>query len=85
MKKFCLAMIHWYQKHLSPFIGRDCRFTPSCSHYAEEAIVRFGVVRGCFLAAKRLLRCNPFGGYGVDPVPETWEQAKRKSRFARKN
>ena len=78
MKKVCLAMIHWYQRHLSPHLGNCCRFTPSCSHYAEEAIERFGAFRGCILAAKRLFRCNPWGGSGYDPVPETWEQRKRK-------
>ena len=80
MKKICLAMIHWYQRHLSPLIGQECRFSPSCSHYAEEAIERFGALRGCILAAKRLCRCNPWGGSGYDPVPETWEQTKRKNK-----
>ena len=82
MKRFCIGLIHWYQKHLSPFIGQDCRFTPSCSHYTEEAITRFGVLRGCLLGIKRICRCNPWGGSGYDPVPESWEQAKRKKRSA---
>jgi putative membrane protein insertion efficiency factor len=50
--------------HLSP-----CRFVPSCSEYAVEAITRYGSLRGVSLAARRLLRCHPFGGWGVDPVP----------------
>ncbi|MBT8338564.1 MAG: membrane protein insertion efficiency factor YidD [Desulfatitalea sp.] len=63
------AMIYAYQLILSPIFGGCCRFQPSCSRYAAEAIRRFGVVRGCWLAIKRVLRCNPWCMGGYDPVP----------------
>lgn len=59
-----------YQLTLSGLLGRHCRFEPTCSHYAQEAVMRFGVVRGGWLALKRIARCGPFGGHGYDPVPE---------------
>ena len=60
-----------YKLTLSPFIGRSCRFTPTCSDYALEAIERFGWLRGGWLATKRLVRCNPWCASGEDPVPRT--------------
>lgn len=59
-----------YKWTLSPLIGRACRFAPTCSEYAAEALVRHGPVRGGVLAARRLCRCHPWGGSGWDPVPE---------------
>ncbi len=61
--------IRLYQWTLSPFLGRQCRFYPTCSHYAHEAIEEFGAVRGSVLAARRLGRCHPFHPGGVDLVP----------------
>jgi hypothetical protein len=61
--------IRGYQLVVSPMLGPACRFEPSCSHYAAEAVERHGVVRGAWLALRRLLRCQPFGGCGYDPVP----------------
>ena len=61
--------IRWYQKWISPGLGRNCRFTPSCSQYAIEAITVHGVLKGGLLALWRILRCNPWGGHGFDPVP----------------
>ena len=61
--------IRAYKLMLSPWIGRQCRFAPSCSAYAEEALIRHGPWRGGFLASRRLCRCHPFGGSGYDPVP----------------
>jgi putative membrane protein insertion efficiency factor len=58
-----------YKLTLSPWIGRACRFYPSCSDYAAEALIQHGPVRGGWLAARRLCRCQPFGGSGFDPVP----------------
>jgi putative membrane protein insertion efficiency factor len=49
-----------------------CRFTPTCSHYAEEALTRYGLIHGSYLTLRRLLRCHPWGAYGIDPVPNQW-------------
>lgn len=64
-----LLPIKFYQRCISPFTPPVCRFTPSCSHYAVEAIVKYGPVKGLWLAIKRIARCNPWGGSGYDPVP----------------
>jgi uncharacterized protein len=65
-----LAAIRIYQLTLSGWLGGQCRFSPTCSRYAEEAIRSLGATRGSFLAARRVLRCNPFGRGGLDPVPQ---------------
>ena len=70
MKKILLFFLKAYKKVISPILPPSCRFTPTCSEYAMEAITRFGVVRGTLLGAYRLLRCNPFCRGGYDPVPE---------------
>jgi putative membrane protein insertion efficiency factor len=64
-----LAAIRTYQLTLSGWLGGQCRFSPTCSRYAEEAIRSLGATRGSFLATRRVLRCNPFGRGGLDPVP----------------
>jgi hypothetical protein len=63
------AVIRVYQLLMAPVLPPSCRYLPSCSHYAEEAIARHGPWRGTFLAARRLRRCHPWGGSGYDPVP----------------
>ncbi len=68
-----IAAVRAYQALLSPFLGGACKFHPSCSHYAVEAIERHGARRGARLAAGRLLRCRPFSNGGFDPVPEAEE------------
>ncbi|HEV2305066.1 MAG TPA: membrane protein insertion efficiency factor YidD [Candidatus Acidoferrales bacterium] len=70
-KWLALAILRVYQVFLGPFFGGACRFEPSCSAYAYEAIERFGAARGAWLGMKRLLRCRPFSAGGYDPVPET--------------
>ena len=62
--------IRGYQLLLAPVLPPSCRFFPSCSHYAEEAIARHGPLRGGFFAVRRICRCHPWGGSGYDPVPE---------------
>ena len=70
MKKLLLKMIRFYRRHISPYKPACCRFTPTCSAYAMEAIEKYGVIKGGFLALKRILRCNPFyKGDFIDPVP----------------
>jgi uncharacterized protein len=63
------AIIHVYQLFISPLFPASCRYTPTCSAYAVEAIERYGVVRGSWLAARRIARCHPFRPGGHDPVP----------------
>ncbi len=69
MEKVLLGLIRAYQLTLSPFIGQHCRFTPSCSRYAAEAIRVHGSAKGSWLAIKRIGRCHPFCEGGIDPVP----------------
>lgn len=70
MKTILLKLIHFYQRHISPYRSACCRFTPTCSAYAMEAIQKHGAFKGGFLAVKRILRCNPFyKGDPYDPVP----------------
>ena len=63
-----IALIRLYQRRLSPLLPRRCRYHPTCSAYAVQAIESFGILRGCVLAAWRILRCNPFSHGGYDPV-----------------
>ena len=78
MRKALLVLIRFYRKHLSGLKSAPtCRFTPTCSEYAYEAIQRFGALRGGALALWRILRCNPFGGSGYDPVPEQFHLGKK--------
>ncbi|SHI23713.1 hypothetical protein SAMN02745129_0337 [Ferrimonas marina] len=65
-----LAPIRGYQRWISPMLGPRCRFTPSCSHYAVEAISERGVLYGCWLAIVRILKCHPLHPGGHDPVPK---------------
>ena len=69
MKFLVLKIIRVYQKYLSPLLGPSCRFHPTCSEYAFQAVETYGVFRGGFLAIKRILKCNPWGGSGADPLP----------------
>jgi putative membrane protein insertion efficiency factor len=64
-----LRLLRMYKILVSPMFAGSCRFLPSCSDYAAEAVTRFGVARGSVLAAWRLARCHPLGAHGVDPVP----------------
>lgn len=69
MKKISISVIRFYQKKISPLFPPRCRFYPTCSQYAVEAIERFGVFKGGLLGLWRLLRCNPLFPGGFDPVP----------------
>jgi putative membrane protein insertion efficiency factor len=75
-QRIALALIRSYKVLFSPMYAGSCRFLPSCSDYAAEAVARHGVVRGSFLAARRLARCNPFGAHGLDPVPTPRVQSR---------
>ena len=64
-----ILMIRIYKNLLSPLLPNACRYNPTCSQYAEEAIKKYGIFRGIFLGAKRIARCHPWGGHGYDPLP----------------
>ncbi|MCI7554198.1 MAG: membrane protein insertion efficiency factor YidD [Tenericutes bacterium] len=69
MKKIILKLINLYQ--ITPLSSHKmCRFTPTCSEYAKQAITKYGVLKGLFLSIKRILKCHPFGKYGYDPLKE---------------
>ena len=70
MKSLLLSLVRLYQYLISPLLGPRCRFHPSCSHYAIEALEKHGARRGGWLAVKRIARCHPFRPGGFDPVPE---------------
>jgi uncharacterized protein len=69
MKKIALLLIRLYQKTISRVLPPSCRFTPSCSHYGYEAIEKYGLIKGGWLAVKRVSRCHPLNPGGYDPVP----------------
>ncbi len=74
--------IRFYQKFITPFTPPSCRFTPTCSEYARQALLKHGPLKGMLLAVWRISRCHPWGGSGYDPVPETFAI---KTLFARHN
>ena len=69
MKRIALGLIIFYKKCISPLTPKSCRYEPTCSQYGYEAINKYGVFKGGYLTAKRILRCHPFAKGGVDPVP----------------
>ncbi|MCL2657845.1 MAG: membrane protein insertion efficiency factor YidD [Betaproteobacteria bacterium] len=69
MKTLLVFLLRAYRILLSPFLGRNCRFHPSCSAYAIEALERYGAIKGSWLAARRVMRCHPWNPGGYDPVP----------------
>lgn len=64
-----IGAIRWYQRFISPLLGHNCRFVPTCSQYAIQALQVHGALKGTLLSVWRILRCNPFGKFGFDPVP----------------
>ena len=69
ISKLLIAPIRFYPRFISPLTPPSCRFTPTCSQYAIEALQKHGPLRGLYLAIRRILRCHPWGGSGYDPVP----------------
>lgn len=68
-KRLLILPIRFYQRFISPMLPPACRFTPTCSQYAVEAIQKHGALKGSYLAIRRILRCHPWGDSGYDPVP----------------
>ena len=69
MRIIALALIRFYQMFISPLIGNNCRFYPTCSSYTYQAIEKYGVIKGSWMGLQRILRCNPWNKGGFDPVP----------------
>lgn len=78
MKKILIFLIKIYQHTLSHFCPGCCRYTPTCSAYGIEAIQVHGVIKGCYLTFRRILRCHPWGGSGYDPVPPKQMKSKKE-------
>ena len=68
MKKIAVSVLRFYKKHISPALPNSCRFYPTCSEYAIEAINKYGILKGSIISIYRILRCNPFNKGGYDPV-----------------
>lgn len=69
LKKFFVGLIRFYQAAISPYLGQNCRYTPTCSEYSVQALEKHGVIKGSWLSLKRIVSCGPWGGHGFDPVP----------------
>lgn len=72
MKWLAILLIKFYKVAISPLLGANCRFYPTCSTYGIEALQQYGFIKGTWLILRRLLRCRPFGPHGYDPVPLQW-------------
>ena len=70
MSKIIIFLVKFYQKFISPFIPKRCRFQPTCSQYMIEAIQEWGLLKGFYLGLKRLFKCHPWGKHGYDPIPK---------------
>lgn len=82
MRRFFVLLIKGYSYLISPFLGNNCRYYPTCSAYTQEAIEVHGVVRGLWLGIKRISRCHPFHEGGVDPVPEPKHKCDKHDKDA---
>lgn len=80
MRKVLVFLIKCYQKGISPFLGPSCRFHPTCSSYAIEALEKYGFFRGSYLSLRRVLRCHPFCEGGLDPVPDLPQDRRKKEQ-----
>jgi len=80
LKKIVIFPIRVYQKLLSPLMGPTCRFQPTCSHYMVQSIEEWGILKGLWLGLKRIGRCHPWGGHGIDPVPPNPKKKHSKNQ-----
>lgn len=82
LRKLFILPIRLYQLMLSPLLGPNkCRFQPTCSHYAIEAIEEWGIFKGTWLGVKRILKCHPWGPFGPDPVPKNPERQDKTAKY----
>ncbi len=79
MREIFIWVIRFYQRYISPLKPPTCRFNPTCSNYAIQAIERFGILKGGYLALRRIVRCNPLNPGGNDPVPEKFTLRRRST------
>ena len=83
MTRVLIALLRGYKRYISPHLGHHCRFVPTCSEYAAQALATHGALKGGLLALWRILRCNPFGKFGYDPVPEKGRWVNPARRLTR--
>ena len=83
--KIIIGIVRFYQLVLSPYLGRTCRYNPTCSHYMIDAVNEWGPLRGFWMGVKRIGRCHPWGGHGYDPVPENPGKAEKRSNIEQEN
>jgi len=69
-----IIIIRFYQLFISPIIGQNCRYLPTCSEYTVACLMQFGIIKGTFLSIKRISKCHPLGDHGYDPIPENVEK-----------
>ena len=69
-----IAFVRFYQLFVSPIIGQNCRYLPTCSEYTVECLKHFGLIKGTFLSIKRIFKCHPWGNHGYDPIPDNVEE-----------
>lgn len=69
INSICIYIVKFYQAYISPILGQNCRYYPSCSSYCIESFEKYNAIYACYLTIKRIFKCNPFGGSGHDPVP----------------
>ena len=79
ISKILIFFLRFYKKAISPFLLHACRYTPTCSEYMIEAIKKHGILKGITLGLKRILRCNPWGKSGYDPVPNSTKKTNKKA------
>ena len=82
LSRLLIGLVKLYQRYLSPLLGNNCRYTPTCSEYMIEAIRIHGAFKGTWMGLCRIARCNPFGGSGYDPVPPRKERKKEKKNHS---
>ena len=74
LTKIVIKIIKFYQYLISPLLGNNCRYLPTCSEYTVQSLKQFGIIKGLSLSSKRIMKCHPWGGHGYDPVPKNMEE-----------